>query len=110
MKACLRCSELALPGKQLCQKCKHNSRATRLNANRERKLTYKKLYCEHCGFVALNKCQLDVDHIDGNRDNDDPANYRTLCANCHRLKTQVRQDHNWAGKESIISPQLRLVV
>jgi 5-methylcytosine-specific restriction endonuclease McrA len=37
--------------------------------------------------------QLDVDHIDGNHANDDPSNLQTLCANCHRLKTQVNADH-----------------
>lgn len=46
-----------------------------------------KEFCEACGFVALNVCQLDVDHIDGNRFNDDPSNLMTLCACCHRMKT-----------------------
>jgi hypothetical protein len=54
---------------------------------------YKKLdHCELCGFVALNKCQLDVDHIDGDHSNDSPDNLQTLCANCHRLKTWLNQD------------------
>ena len=30
---------------------------------------------------------LEVDHIDGNHENNSPTNLRTLCANCHRLKT-----------------------
>jgi hypothetical protein len=111
MKSCLRCNELALPGKQLCKRCKHESRAVRLNANRELKLKHKKSYCEHCGFIALDKCQLDVDHIDGNRDNNEQSNYRTLCANCHRLKTQMNKDHSWADKELVTLPskQLKLV-
>lgn len=53
---------------------------------------YKKPHCEHCGFVAVDLCQLDVDHIDGNHRNNDPANLQTLCANCHRLKTKLAQD------------------
>ena len=44
-------------------------------------------YCEKCGpEVEYHHCQLDLDHKDGNRHNDDPANRQTLCANCHRLK------------------------
>lgn len=50
---------------------------------------HKKDYCENCGFVALHRAQLDVDHIDGDRTNDNSENLRTLCANCHRLKTMV---------------------
>ena len=47
---------------------------------------YKKTYCETCG-VSYHRCQLDVDHIDGDHSNNDPTNLQTLCANCHRLKT-----------------------
>jgi 5-methylcytosine-specific restriction endonuclease McrA len=36
---------------------------------------------------------LDMDHIDGNRFNNDVANLQTLCANCHRLKTYLERDH-----------------
>jgi len=48
--------------------------------------------CVKCGFVAEDPCQLDVDHIDGDHSNDDPANLQTLCANCHRLKTKLNGD------------------
>jgi len=53
---------------------------------------FKKDKCDNCGFVAIHKCQLDVDHIDGNHFNDDPSNLQTLCANCHRLKTYVNKE------------------
>ena len=49
--------------------------------------------CERCGFIPEDKCQLDVDHIDGDNSNSDPDNYMTLCANCHRLKTKLCGDH-----------------
>ena len=55
---------------------------------------YKKDTCEHCGFVPVHASQLDVDHVDGDRWNNDPANLRTLCANCHRLKTHLHGDSN----------------
>jgi hypothetical protein len=54
---------------------------------------HKKDYCEACGFVAIVAAQLDVDHIDGDRSNNDIHNLQTLCANCHRLKTHVNEDH-----------------
>lgn len=55
-------------------------------------IQYKKDRCEACGFMADYPCQLDVDHIDGNRDNNNPNNFQTLCANCHRLKTFLSKD------------------
>lgn len=48
---------------------------------------HKKSICATCGFIPENKCQLDVDHIDGNHKNNDINNLQTLCSNCHRLKT-----------------------
>ena len=65
-----------------CWKCRENGYRTS-----------KKDHCEQCGFVAINQVQLDVDHIDGNHRNDDPSNLMTLCANCHRLKTYLNDDH-----------------
>ncbi len=53
--------------------------------------THKKTFCESCGFIPEHKCQLDVDHIDGNHKNDDISNLQTLCANCHRLKTHKQR-------------------
>ena len=49
--------------------------------------------CEICSFVPEDLCQLDVDHIDGNKKNNDPSNLQTLCANCHRLKTKRNKDY-----------------
>lgn len=54
---------------------------------------FKKSTCEECGFVPVHKCQLDVDHVDGNKKNNSSDNLRTLCANCHRLKTHLNEDY-----------------
>jgi len=54
---------------------------------------HKKDKCELCGFQPEWKGQLDIDHIDGNRHNNDIENLQTLCANCHRLKTHISGDN-----------------
>lgn len=55
---------------------------------------FKKDNCERCGFVPEDPVQLDIDHIDADRSNNDPSNLQTLCANCHRLKTKAFDDWN----------------
>ena len=52
--------------------------------------------CELCGFIPIHYCQLDIDHIDGNCNNNNPSNLQILCANCHRLKTFLNKD--WERK------------
>lgn len=42
----------------------------------------KKPHCEKCGFKAKYKEQLFVYHADGNLNNAQPSNLRTICANC----------------------------
>ncbi len=50
---------------------------------------FRKDYCENaeCTATITHPCQLDVDHIDGNHQNNDESNLMTLCANCHRIKS-----------------------
>lgn len=57
---------------------------------------FKKEKCDFCGFVPVHSCQLDVDHKDGNKNNNSLENLQTLCANCHRLKTLLNKD--WLSK------------
>lgn len=45
-----------------------------------------------CTFKIEDRIQLDVDHKDGNRANNDPGNVWTICANHHRLKTKIFKD------------------
>ena len=53
-------------------------------------IRFKKDVCQRCGFVPEHKSQLDVDHIDGDHNNNYEDNLQTLCANCHRLKTALQ--------------------
>ena len=62
--------------------------------------------CYQCGFVAINPCQLDVDHIDGNSKNTKIENFQIICANCHRLKTFLNKD--WKQFNKKIDKQLKL--
>lgn len=57
--------------------------------------TYLKNICERCGFIPEDKCQLDLDHINGDSKYHGEDNLQTLCANCHRLKTQLTRDGRW---------------
>lgn len=43
-------------------------------------------------FIENWKNTLQVDHIDGNRYNNDPSNHATVCPNVHMLKTQRQKD------------------
>lgn len=54
---------------------------------------HKKEHCERCGFLPEHDCQLTVDHIDGNKYNNNVSNFKTLCANCHNLKSYLNKDH-----------------
>ena len=45
------------------------------------------IVCRKCGFVPVEFCQMDVDHIDADHLNNEISNLQLLCSNCHRLKT-----------------------
>jgi hypothetical protein len=75
--------------------CKQRFRNKLLNRGSSKQRKYKKYKsdkCNNCGFIPLHTCQLDVDHIDGDHNNNSPDNLQTLCANCHRLKTYLNED------------------
>ena len=67
--------------KTACWKCIQDGRAN------------KKTYCESCGYVPDNKGKLDVDHIDGNKSNNDESNLQTLCRPCHINKTVENKEY-----------------
>lgn len=78
--------------KKFCsRRCKGYSKDERIKKKRPYRL-FVSDKCVSCGFVPIHICQLDVDHIDGNKQNNNLSNLQTLCANCHRLKTYVNKD------------------
>ena len=55
-------------------------------------LLHKNSECEKCGFIAEDKCQLDIVYLDGDSKNKDKSNVKTYCANCSRLyKKHLRE-------------------
>lgn len=73
-----------------CNKCSGCKKGRKGSNARARHLKDK---CGNCGFVPIHEIQLQVDHVDGNRRNNHPSNFQTLCANCHTLKTYVSRDY-----------------
>ena len=54
--------------------------------------------CMSCGYDKKRACGasiLEVDHVDGNHDNNNLGNLRVLCPNCHALTPKYR---NWSNE------------
>lgn len=54
----------------------------------------KKPKCELCGFKAVVHEQLNVYHVNGNKNDCNIYNLKTICANCQRLKST--QELGWS--------------
>lgn len=85
-------------------------------------LKYRKDYCENrdgrlgfeCTYSGPSAEQLtaaglddtfigwlQVDHIDGNSDNNEESNLQTLCACCHTIKTAMNKDYATPGRKTL---------
>lgn len=72
-------------------------------------LAFRKTYCENidsrfgftCTTTIMLMAQLEVDHIDGNPYNNDPANLQTLCSCCHKYKTITNRDYATPGRKKL---------
>lgn len=71
---------------------------------------FRKDYCENidgrldgnpCTTTIILLAQLDVDHIDGNPDNNDESNLQTLCKCCHTYKTLTNKDYSTPGRRKL---------
>jgi len=79
-----------------CDTCIRKSKNLRTNRAPKWLLAgyHKKVKCELCGFKSLHEQQMDVFHVDGDRNNTSVYNLKTICANCQRLKST--QELGWS--------------
>jgi hypothetical protein len=59
--------------------------------------------CSKCGFDKRRPCGttiLEIDHIDGNHQNNSITNLQVLCPNCHALTPKYRNWHNKGNKKN----------
>ena len=70
---------------------------------------HRKEYCENkdgrlgfkCRYKILHTGQLQVDHINGNPEDNKIKNLQTLCANCHIYKTHLNEDYRTPGRKAL---------
>lgn len=59
--------------------------------------------CSECGWDKINpatgNCPVEIDHIDGNSENNAPSNLKVICPNCHSL-TPTYKGLNLTGRGS----------
>ena len=67
----------------------HYNSALAYRARAFREFAHK---CASCGYSKTIK-MMDVDHIDGNRENNNISNLQILCVWCHALKTRKVDYH-----------------
>lgn len=85
------------------------STATDYTNSKHPYLKYRKTYCENTdgrlGFVCTTTIvwqgMLDVDHINGDPSNNDPANLQTICKCCHAYKGWKEKDHLTPGRKAL---------
>ena len=73
-------------------------------SNHIRRYLFKKYNtsCTLCGWSQKNefsgKVPLEIDHIDGNSENNSEANLRLICPNCHSLTSSFRNLNKGNGR------------
>lgn len=77
-----------------CGTCQNKNRRLKVPTPRWQLEGYKKkLACDRCGFKSQHTSQLLVYHIDGNLNNVNQRNLRTVCLNC--AADIKRRDISW---------------
>lgn len=66
-----------------CESCNKKNKKLRPTEPRWKLAGYKKKpHCDRCGFKAKHTSQLLVYHVDGNLNNSELRNLKTICMNC----------------------------
>lgn len=77
-----------------CDECGRKRKKVKLRNPRWQIAGYKKkTTCDLCGFHSLFPTQMTVFHIDGNLDNCQFINLRTICLNC--VEVVKKKDVTW---------------
>jgi hypothetical protein len=77
-----------------CEDCIRKKKEVKVKEPRWKKAGYsKKPTCDLCGFRKIHNSQMTVFHIDGNLNNNDYFNLRTVCLNC--IEILKRRDTTW---------------
>jgi RNase P subunit RPR2 len=80
--------------RSICDECGRKKRKLKPRKARWQLNGYKKkTTCDSCGFRSLFPSQLTVFHIDGNLDNPELSNLRTICLNC--VEIVKRRELTW---------------
>jgi hypothetical protein len=78
----------------MCTACQRRGRRQKVPVPRWQLDGYKKKpACDKCGFKARYPSQLFVFHIDGNLENTDLVNLRSICLNC--VEVVKKKEVNW---------------
>ncbi len=74
-------------------------------------MAFTKDSCEMCGYTPMFKGSLDVHHRDGDKSNNDPDNYMTVCASCHReLEHLIRETGDYEMAESLFARFIKALI
>jgi hypothetical protein len=77
-----------------CESCIRKDRQVRPAEPRWRSRGYvKKTQCDQCGFRAKYSSQITVWHIDGNLNNSELINLKSICLNC--IEVVKRRTTTW---------------